>query len=118
MAKFKVLHTQAGPFPQGREVTDKEIEKAGYNVEHWLGHKAIEQIDGDPVKVEPKAPVIVSGKPMPQASSAPHPHPEQANAEADRLLKEAEERTKNTTGNNADPAKVPPIGGPGDKPRK
>lgn len=80
MAKYVVLHTQAGPFPQGRVVTDEEIVKAGHDVKHWLSHDAIkpEGAPDRPVKPGESRPV-----------SAPHPRADAVNAELDKAREAA-----------------------------
>jgi len=39
--KYKVLHTRAGDFKQGEELTAKQIEDSGANVEDWVKAGAI-----------------------------------------------------------------------------
>lgn len=116
MAKYVVEHTLAGPFPKGREITDADITKAGHSVEHWMKHGAIKRLDGAQPVATPTRPLPVGvgvTNALPPTTSASHPREDQQNAEADRALKDA--KPNGTTGNNADPARVPSTGGPAGK---
>jgi len=80
MRKFKVLFTQAGPFERGAVVTEKQITEAGHSVDHWLGHKSIEEINevagGEASKVAAPASFVEQ-----QAAPAPAPQPSEEPAE-------------------------------------